>query len=246
MGLDVTIRTERHKAVSERENELWEGWKEGDPTPSLEYPKDDLNDGPSKLHPGNICTPTYLRSSYNEGGFNSAVPRFLKDPSASFYGIFEEVLKDFDERNNYYVEVRDPEAVRDAQRRARDVAKRLRALENPLTAIEAPVYTPGGMSDVEAIRWVEDELAKAKARPSVFADSAFSNSQGFIDPRGVMVYGVTRHTRGGALLIIKAETDGKPWTTSYIESAEILAEEFCETLLALIARDGVCYLGWSG
>jgi hypothetical protein len=238
MGLDIRIHGKEWKEASDRENALWEAMADDDSeSPEVDYPKENLPDT-SALHPENICTPSYLRSSYNAGGWNSAVPRFLKDEDTSLYGIFEPLLG---EEGDYWIEVTDPGKVLLVQQRARDVHTRLRALTAPLTVIDLASYGKR-MTDIEAIEWVESELAKDMGP---FGDSAYTSAQGYINPLGIKVYGVTQGTRG-PLLVVRAEDESGPWSKSYADSAEIVAEEFCQTLLDLIARDQICYLSWSG
>jgi hypothetical protein len=238
MGLDISIHTKGYKAASEEEAALWEAMADDDSeSPKVDYPQDEPN-GASLLHPDNICTPSYLRSSYNAGGFNQAVPRFLKDEDTSLYGIFEPLLG---EEEDYWIEVTDPGKVLLVQQRARDVHARLRALTAPLTVIDLASYGKR-MTDIEAIEWVESELAKDMGP---FGDAAYTSAQGYINPVGIKVYGVTQGTRG-PLLVIRAEDENGPWSKSYADSAEIVAEEFCQTLLDIIERDGVAYMSWSG
>jgi len=195
-------------------------------------------DAKSTLYPSNICTPTYLRSSYNEGGFNSAVPRFLKDENTTLYHIFEPILGSEDEE--YEHRVTDPGKVMLVQDRARDVARRLRALTNPLTTISVRTLGGTGFSEIDAINWAEAELAKETKW------GAYQCRDGYIDPEGTTVVGATLGRRGEMLLVVRAvDADGLPWSRHYAESAEIVAEEFCQTLLDLIESDGAAIMGWS-
>lgn len=240
MGLDIYIHSRGYAEAAAKESALWEGWKEGDPTPEVEYPAE-APERKSALHPENICNPTYLRSSYNDGGFNNAVPKFLKDNSATLYGIFQPLIGDDEE--GYCFEVTDPGKVMMVQDRARDVHRRLRALEAPLTTMRLDNWHKPAMSEIDAIEWVEEELAKAEKAPNKWA---FTSKEGYFDPAGMTIHGVTFGPKGEAILVYRAVTDGKPWSKSYADSAEIIAEEFCQTLLDHIESEGGATLVWSG
>jgi hypothetical protein len=171
------------------------------------------------------------------------VPRFLKDNGTSLYGIFEPLIGGED--GEYLFEVTDPGKVLMVRDRARDVAKRLRALEAPLTTMKFRNWHNPSMSEFDAIEWTEKNLDKAKKGTTEFDKMAFTAKEGFFDPTGVRVHGVTFDPSGEVILVIRAETDGKPWSTSYADSAEILAEEFCQTMLDLIESEGGATLVWS-
>lgn len=243
MGLDISIYSKQQFDESKRIDAAWDAWKEGEPKPERDEVAPDAltEERKSDLHPDNICNPVYLRSSYNESGFNSAVPAFLLDSEATYYGILAPVVGD-DPGPTYWHEVTDPGKVLLAQDRARDVARRLRAVENPLQVLSVYNHGRSTMDKVDAAKWVADELSKPKGW-----DGDYSNAVGLISPGGITVHGVTVSSRGDILLVVKAvDSDGEKWTRHYADSAEVLAEEFCDTILKLIERDGVAYIGWSG
>lgn len=244
MGLDIYIHSRGYAEASALEEKLWEDWTEGEPEPKVEYPTDPAK-GPSKLHPKNICTPTYLRSSYNSAGFNSIVPKFLKDEDTTLYDIFQPLIGDDSE--GYAFEVTDPGKVMLVQDRARDVARRLRALDAPLTTMSLDKFLKPDMTDVQAIEWVEKNLDKAEKAVNEFDKWAFTSKEGYFDPKGLTIHGVTFGPGGEVILVYRAvDSDGQPWSKSYADSAEIIAEEFCQTLLDLIESEGGATLLWSG
>ena len=99
MGLDVYLYTREQHEQDERYDALSErAYADG---VTVEQRKAILAEGPdwtrredvpSERYPNHLFNRRYLRSSYNDGGFNRAVPEILGDESAGIYGIFEGVL----------------------------------------------------------------------------------------------------------------------------------------------------------
>jgi hypothetical protein len=247
MGLDIYLKSRAMMAADDAYNAAWEAWNEGDPTPKSETIPEDIP-GKSELHPDNINEPGYLRSSYNSGGFNSAVPRYLKDQNTSYYSIFAPIIGDDPEP--YHMRITDVTLVRRVQERARDVARRLRAMDAPLTTIRVGSFGTSGTFDneIDAITWVEEQLNREGN--GGLGDWAYTCREGYVDPKGTgPVYAVVMVKGFAAVephLVVRAETDGESWTKSYADSAEVIAEEFCEQMIRLIERDGECHMTWSG
>lgn len=260
MGLDVYLYTREQREQNERYDALCErAYADG---VTDERRKEILAEGPgwvriddipSERYPDHYFNRRYLRSSYNDVGFNRAVPEMIGDPTANFEGIFTGVFvnQDFDGGT---VREEHIEPLRAAKGKALDVAARIRSAELPLRIMTA--YGLQGSADHlwsepptpdEVLEWARGELAKG-VRDYQPGDG-YSNAKGLVFPAGTEIVAVTT-CRGRGLFHAQAEAaivfrQGDEARESYAQSAEIIAE-FCDEAIALIERDGSAYVSWSG
>lgn len=277
MGLDIYLYTsaEEH-ATNAREaawEELYARFERGEITEDertalvSDLPSYSGNtDVASQLHPDveNINNRRYLCSSYNEGGFNRAVPRFTGDDSTDYYSIFEPVIKDRDEPYLTHLLPEHIPALREVASRALEVAALIRSGDaTSVTTFDAIAITdpsrehlwPTPPGESEALLWYREEarrLAERRAspdyKPDPFGDSGWSNAKGtFLGPAASLrvlgaVPGRDILGRPAVHVIYEANPSVKE---SYAVSADIVSE-FCEEAIALIEADGECFMHWSG
>ena len=286
MGLDIYLYTKGHSAAYQAHDEAWEALyarkSSGDIT-EAEYEEQRANlpdypahhDVPSVQHaPPTLNNRRYLRSSYNEGGFNSAVPRYLGGASLDFeptyYGIFEPVL---DLVGNPRVEELAPlnpehipeivPALRAAAERARRVASLLRstadgysvttfaadAMIDPTRSRDHMWHSPP--RDADALEWFREVKREADARdsakPNPFGDTGWSNAKGTYlagSPLAIVAVVPGVDVLGRPAVHCVYKDSGETIET-YAVSADIAAE-FAEEAILLIERDGACEMSWSG
>lgn len=220
-------------------------------------------DVPSTRYPDHLFNRRYLRSSYNSGGFNHAVPDMLAtnetgtypNQYGSLYWIFEPMEREWDgdEGTITGVDVPKLEACRT---RALEVIEKLKAADPLRTG------TASGMlgdrdhlwrrppSEAEVLAWFREERERNGGRKSPFGDEdgGYSNAKGtvFGFESGMEILAATA-TVGilGQPEAIFVYRMGKEGVESYVQSAEIVVE-FIDEALALIERDSMAHLSWSG
>lgn len=273
MGLDISLYSlERQQQYDKHDaewNALWERKDRGEITEDqydelrktiTPYPDSDSH--PSEKYPDHLFNRRYLRSSYNDSGFNHAVPDFLataggeKYPEArgSLYWIFEPMGREWDGDDGRLTEV-DMPLLRECGKRAQSVADELRSSDR-LRVMTISANQLGGpdflkIDDARALELVRERLAD-QTRASKIDDGEWWSSRDI-------------HWFGGSLKVVAAIPGAEkqffsdqPWPAThlvyqaqddgfefYVQSAEITAE-FCDEAIALIERDGGAYISWSG
>jgi hypothetical protein len=260
MGLDITLNTAEqaehnamHEAASEAlyaegpdgksardrmSDEEYQAWRE------LNGEWQGGTDVPSQRHPGHLCNRRYLRSSYNESGFNRAVEQ-IAGQDHGFYWIFEPLGRDWEDEGGELTAA-DVPALREARQRAEQVAVEIRE-GDPLRATDVHalfgpqehLWTDPPTSD-QALGWYREQ----SKQPASFA--SYSTGKGAVFGDGLVVLAATvgRDVLGGPAAILIYRLD-KETVDHYVQSAEIAAE-FCDEAIGLIERDGSCHLSWSG
>lgn len=258
MGLDIYLYTRAQAEANERYEKASEAFYEREDWPSEEErtkarealpPYETQTDVPSERHPDHLFNRRYLRSSYNNGGFESAVPDMVGE-NHGLYWIFEPVRLD----DQYEVELTEASipALETAKSRALQVADELRACD-PLRTCDATAMVgpqdhlwSDWPSEDQVLTWFREERERHAASP--FGDGGYSNAKGtvFGFDRGMEVLALTagRGVLGGpaAIAVFRLDDEVKQ---SYVASAEITAE-FCDEAIGLIRKDGSCSMHWSG
>jgi hypothetical protein len=122
MGLDVYLYTREQREANDLHNRASSAYYGRPDYDSLTEeqrealrseipPYASQTDIPSERYPEHLFNRRYLRSSYNGGGFNRAVPDFLGDKDATLDGIFEPVWQADHEPLVTVDEVVEPEVV---------------------------------------------------------------------------------------------------------------------------------------
>ena len=230
MGLDINLAPRGYAQDSERITREWDTWADGQPHPIEQVHR--LPEEDSVFDPNHLFKTTYLRSSYNEAGFNNRVPQMLRDPNTTLYDIFAPVLPDGGQ--TYLIVVTDADAVRECQRRARSIADRLGPMDSPLLATTVLNIGTVPMKGAEAITWVSEQLDKE-------ARFAFTSREGFFDPKGLTIHGLTFDHRGHAVLVYRDTEDNATW----YRNAALITAEFCQVMIDHIETDGEICLLWS-
>lgn len=209
-------------------------------------------DVPARAYPGEstLNNRRYLRSSYNGGGFNSAVSKFL-GREATYEWIFSEAIGIREHEYDKWWTEEDIPALKIAHERALEVAYDLRALELPLSVLTVSgnmFSAPSTLQDTDALTWAKAEAEKESEAMKFFGGGGWENGTGHYfttdSPLRVVaaVPGQDIFGKPAVHLVYRPE-DGV--TESYIQSA-IIASEFAEEAIELIREDGSCYVSWSG
>lgn len=204
----------------------------------------------SHSHPGHLFNRRYLRSSYNGGGFNHAVPQLLASSGekeypherGSLYWIFEPMGREWD------------------------------GDEGELTHddIDKLLLCKGRAEEIVGLLAESDRLRVTSVSPNIFSarptstdDDAlkmYRNELPLRDPETWYSKGTDLNVFGNGMTLLAAVpgkgTFGEPAVhliyrpadegiDSYIQSAEIVVE-FCDEAIALIQRDGGARISWSG
>lgn len=198
----------------------------------------------SERFPDNINNRRYLRSSYNEGGFNSVVPEVTGDERFSYYGILDPLRSD----EEYVYEVRDLDKIAEARSNAERCVQALEVLgDSPIYRVDSqnaatlrPQNHGGPLDKAGALRVFLE--TKRDHKDSSFG--AFSNSNGSFylkEPLEVVATMPGKDFMGACVHVVYQTK----LHSSYVESAHVLVE-FCDELADLVKRDGVAYIHWSG
>lgn len=198
-------------------------------------------DVPSERYPDHLFNRRYLRSSYNGGGFNNAVPQFVGSDHG-LYWIFEPMNREWD-GDDGMLSAADVPLLAECRKRAEQVAGELRECD-PLSAISVSsnVFAePQTTSKDEALAWARATLKEPRS------GGWWSNLTGeFFGESGPKLIAACpgRGTFGepAVHLVYRAESDA---IQSYIQSAEITVE-FIDEAVSLIERDGTAQMSWSG
>lgn len=217
------------------------------------YPYSFATDVPSEKHPTHHCNRRYLRSSYNGGGFNRAVPEMTGDPHATFYDVFEEVIGSGDEYE-YRLEPKHIPALERAAAKAKRIAEQIRDGDS-LRAVEVTSMMDVGLGRSqlwskpptadEVLAWYREATESATRDPNW---NAYTTAKGTIFHPGLTVLGVAvgRDVLGSpaAILVYRDGPNEGDAVDHYAATAEIAAE-FAEEAIMLIQRDGYAEIHWS-
>ncbi len=221
---------------------------------SAEHSYTPYEDVPSHAHPDHLFNRRYLRSSYNSGGFNHAVPEMLgssgvddaKYPNerGSIYWIFEPMGREWD-GDEGTVGADDVVRLRACRVRALEVADALRSCDRLRVVTVGPnMFSPPPMhTDNDALAMYRQHAAEREIKPDDWYLSG-PDLEIFGDGLKILaaIPGKATFNVPGVHLIYRQQDDG---IDSYIQSAEIVAE-FCDEAIDLIERDGSCRISWSG
>jgi len=202
---------------------------------------------PSEKYPEHLFNRRYLRSSYNDGGFNNAISD-LVGKDHGLYWIFEPLDRQWDGDDGILTGL-DLVALRESRKRAAQVACELTVCDPIRVMSEAPVLGAGEHmwselpSEDEVLNWYRQE--KIRDRFGAGYSTAKGSVFGFGND-GVNVLAVTlgRDVSGREAAILVYRLDPESIQT-YVQSAEIVVE-FCDEAISLIGRDGSVQMYWSG
>lgn len=264
MGLDIYLYTAIDAAQNKAHNEASDAFYDRDDYDSI--PEDEKQairdamppytphaDVASERYPEHLFNRRYLRSSYNGGGFNHAVPQLLATSGekeypherGSLYWIFEPMGREWDGDEGTLTHD-DIGKLRSCKARAVEVAEELKKSDRlRVTTISPNIFSgPPQNSDDDALRMYRAELPLNES----FGEGWYSKGPDlnvFGKGMNVLAAIVGKGTFGepAVHLVYKpTEDDG---FDSYVQSAEIVAE-FCDEAIALIERDGGASMSWSG
>jgi len=275
MGLDIYLteitEQEQEKRHSEESSALWERRENGEITEEewselydkiTPYPNRwEGRSYKSERYPDHLFDRRYLRSSYNDSGFNHAVPEMLGHAGVypyqhgSLYWIFEPMERDWD-GDEGRIDADDILKLEDARRRAGIVAGELKDCDSlRVMTISANQLTGLDWLQIDSDRALEiyrkeaERTAGRDTSNSPFG-SAYSSSEGeFFGEKG---WEFLAAIPGGEKMFFNEDR----WPAvhmiyrsealdSYIQSAEIVVE-FIDEAIELIKRDGAAYISWSG
>lgn len=258
MGLDVYLydkasheQTERHEREWE---ELWERKDRGEIT-EAEY--DQLRKtitqyashagAPSETNPGHLFNRRYLRSSYNEGGFNRVAENVA---GHDLYWIFEPLGVEFDGWDGLVTRAHE-QSLEQCRDRARQVADEIRGWDRlKVTELRGPML--GGADHMwpkhptkdQVLTWAREELARKSA-----LDGSYSTAKGTVFPEGFEILAVTQGapefgftSEPVTYAVFRVDDEA---LAHYVQAALITAE-FCDEALDLVRQDGAAYMSWSG
>jgi len=261
MGLDISLYTNAEREASKAHEAAWDDvydsgrwaamtkaqqdeWRAANP-----YPDRD-RDHPSERYPDHLFNRRYLRSSYNGGGFNHAVPEMLGTSGAnaeypnergSLYWIFEPIGREWDGDEGILTRDDIPKLL-ESKARAELIAEELRKADRlrVFTASPNMFSAPPETSDNDALRMYREHVAEREP------EGWYSSRDMDVFGGGITILaaipGKATFNIPGVHLIYRAADEG---FESYVQSAEIVAE-FCEEAIALISVDGSCEMSWSG
>lgn len=253
MGLDITLYTVEQQELNEAYYAKYdEDFDEDALTPEekaerevLEekYWKSNGEDHKSKEFPDNINTRRYLRSSYNDSGFNRVVPNATGNEAFTYEGIFAPL---WDSEGYGVGWVDDLDKVAEVRKNAVAAVEALEQLKGKAVrrSMDVTVVNPFNAqipttSEDEALALANEQLDK----PNPFG-GGWSSSEGLFLPDGINVVAVIPgQSIIGALSVHVIYEE--PVHESYLESAKVLVE-FVDELANLIKKDGRAYISWSG
>jgi len=275
MGLDIYLSPIADAAANKRHYEAENAFYERPDYDQLtDEQKDEIRatippyvsheDVPSTRYPDHLFNRRYLRSSYNAGGFNHAVPDMLAtnetgtypNQYGSLYWIFEPMGREWDGDEGTLTGA-DVPLLEQCRARALEVAEKLK------TADPLRTGTASGMlgdrdhlwrrppSEAEVLAWYREEQRRHAAQDpkqrEMFGEG-YSNAKGtvFGFDSGIEILAATATVgilgQPEAIIVYRAS---KETVESYIQSAEIVVE-FIDEALMLIERDSMAHLSWSG
>lgn len=209
-------------------------------------------DVPSERYPEHLFNRRYLRSSYNDGGYNNAVPQMIGG-GGSLYWIFEPMGREWDGDEGTLTSADIP-SLQESRKRADEVLVKLNGADR-LRTMDATAMVGGPdhlwsewPREDEVLAWYREEAAKHAAKPDLHGmgegySTAKGHVLGFTKGLEVLALTVGRDAIGMpcAIAVYRA-VDGHE---SYVQSTEIVIE-FIDEAISLIERDGSADLSWSG
>ncbi len=206
-------------------------------------------DAPSEKYPEHLCNRRYLRSSYNSGGFNSAVPQMLGHQQCTFYWIFEPLGRNWQEGDDGDLTVTDIDKLLEGRARALGVEVAIRACDRTrVTTVSPNMFgLPPRHSDEDALNLYRREIKENKQAP--WGKNGYvgmgGNFRSFGED-GLTVFaaipGVDQFDGPGVHLIFRVSDD----IIDHYAASAYIAAEFCDEAVVLIKRDGTCHISWSG
>lgn len=257
MGLDVYLYTKQERETSKAYWKAWErDYESFDAmTPEqraawdTEHPNDSYKNVASAAYPEHMFNRRYLRSSYNGGGFNRAVPE-MTGTDHDLYWIFEPVRSGEESPDLTAEHI---EALRRCRARAVQVVEELKACDRLRTLTVEPnaLMRPPQLDDDGALALFRKQVADVGERWEKSAEqkSAFSSREGEFFPGGFEIVGALpgMYDRFGSQwfgvhLIFRTGDEGFDY---YVQAAEITVE-FIDETIALIEKSGGAHMSWSG
>lgn len=258
MGLDIYLYEKTAREQNARHDAEWEAlWERRDKGEITETEYDDLRktitqcasheDVQSETEPGHLFNRRYLRSSYNGGGFNRAVPA-LVGADHGLYWIFEPMGREWDGDEGVLTEDDIPRLA-ESKARAQQVADEIQKSDG----LRVLSLSPNPFAGTDFLETSDDDaLAQVRAKVAeghgAVDDGEWWGSLNFDWFGGSLevvatVWGGATFGGGPALHVVyKGSDEGRQ---SYVNSALITAE-FCDEAVTLIRRDGSAYMSWSG
>lgn len=251
MGLDIYLYTKAQAEANERHDKATEAHFDREDWPSEADEKSAYEALPkyetytsvsSTLYPDHLFGRRYLRSSYNGGGFNNAVPSLL-GVDHGLYWIFEPMGREWD-GDEGTLTADDLDKLRESKVRALQVADELRKSDRLQVITIAPNMFRDlpTVNDSEALAKYREKVETGRVNPDGWWSNAEMNVFGGGFTVLAAVPGKTTFDVPGVHLIYRQGDEG---FESYVQSAEITAE-FCDEAIALIRQDGSCSVHWSG
>lgn len=198
----------------------------------------------SKEYPDNINERRYLRSSYNDSGFNSRVPMVTGNPKHDYYGILAPLTANPNEE--YQIKVDNLDKIAEARANAlevvaalEDIADKPQRFSMDVTVVNPFNREVPDTAEDAALALANEELDKENP-----FGGAWTSGHGFFAPDGLNVVAIVpgRNLIGALCVHVIYE---QPLHHSYLESAKVLVE-FLDELAELVKSDGVAYVHWSG
>lgn len=235
---DEVYESGRWEAMTEAEQSVW---RDENPWPG------GYTTVKSERYPDHLLDRRYLRSSYNGGGFNRAVPE-MTGTNHDLYWIFEPARGGVDEYETEFTSA-SISVLRECRERALQVAEELRTCDRLRVAtVESnPFSGSQHLTDDGAMEVYRKFMA---GRPASEQSSWLSGRDGeffvggfeFLAAIPAVHENFMRQLTPCVYLIYRQADEG---LESYVQSAEITAE-FCDEAIVLIERDGSVFMHWSG
>ncbi len=250
MGLDISTYTKEQQDMQNAFEAKW-----GDSYPERGTPEHDewkkdweaasySTDVKSGRYPDNLNTRRYLRSSYNDGGFNTYVPRVTRNGDYHYYWVFAPALAGAE----YLNECTDVDALLECRKRAVEVVTALEAVRdkptyNVVTESPTPLGTAVAIDAEGALALFDGVTERNEESPW---GGGYSNGAGAFwpdaEPLKIVAAINGKDVLGQPALHLIYQTE---FPESYLESAHVLVE-FIDELIGLVRADGVAYMHWSG
>lgn len=265
MGLDIYLYPIAAAEANRKHYAIWDedadgNYAAGSMTDEQRRAHDEANPHvphesvPSERYPDHLFNRRYLRSSYNSGGFNHAVPEMLAsaegnypDERGSLYWIFEPLGRDWNAGGDEApLTAEDIPRLRQCRDRANDIAEALRASDRLRVMTVSPNMFKAlpSHTDDDALRIYRQHAAERQSKD----DGWYSTMGGDLNVYGgglsviAAIPGQDTFKIPAVHLLYRASDDG---FDSYVQSAEITVE-FCDEAIMLVERDGSCEISWSG
>ena len=259
MGLDVYLYEKAAHEQNERAEAEWDALydrKASGEITEAEY--DELRkanteyahavDVPSEINPKHLFNRRYLRSSYNDGGFNRVAAAVA---GHDLHWIFAPLKGDSEEEWDGLLTADHIPALRECRERAKQVAKEIKGWDRlkvaefngPLLGTANHLWSEYPSKET-VLAWGREELARES-----HMEGGYGTAKGEVYPKGFEILAITigkpdYSSRGEVTMyaVFRVDDEG---VEHYTQSALITAE-FCDEAIALIERDQSAYMSWSG